>query len=120
MNSKDLNCVTAGVDWCHNRPRVFDRLVKWPRHHPFTVATRVQISYRSLLGFNSMVEDTAYIRVVAGSIPAIPTRGLAYSLTGVCEWVIKETHNKQAASRKYNKSSSDRTTRKYPYAFGSL
>lgn len=32
-----------------------------------------------------MVEDTAYIRVVAGSIPAIPTIGLAYSLTGVCE-----------------------------------
>lgn len=48
VNSKDLNCVTAGADWCHNRPRVFDRLVKWPRHHPFTVVTRVQISYRSL------------------------------------------------------------------------
>ena len=56
-----------------------------------------------------MAEDTAYIRVVAGSIPVIPTRGLAYSLTGVCRVVIKETHNKQAASRKYNKSSSDRT-----------
>ena len=47
VNSKDLNCVTAGADWCHNRPRVFDRLVKWPRHHPFTVVTRVRISYRS-------------------------------------------------------------------------
>lgn len=28
--------------------------------------------------------------------------------------VIKETHNKQAASRKYNKSSSDRTLENIP------
>ena len=27
------------------------------------------------LGINSVEEDTAYIRVVAGSIPAIPTSG---------------------------------------------
>ena len=67
-----------------------------------------------VLGFNSVAEDTAYIRVVAGSIPAIPTRGLTYSLTGVCEVVIKETHNKQAVSRKYNKSSSDRTLENIP------
>lgn len=47
VSSKDLNCVTAGADLRHSRPRVFDRLVKWPRHHPFTVVTRVRISYRS-------------------------------------------------------------------------
>jgi hypothetical protein len=28
VSSKDLNCVTADVDWCHSRPRVFDRLVE--------------------------------------------------------------------------------------------
>ena len=55
-----------------------------PFHGGNTSSNLVTIT---VLGFNSVVEDTAYIRVVAGSIPAIPTIGLAYSLTGVCEWL---------------------------------
>lgn len=31
----------------------------------------------ALWGFNSVAEDTAYIRVVAGSIPVIPTGDVA-------------------------------------------
>lgn len=56
-----------------------------------------------------MVEDTAYIRVVAGSIPAIPTSGGLSVLRNARVEIKKITHNKKTVSRKYNKSSSDRT-----------